>query len=256
MRSQFVMSCRPVKTQPFQIRLDRVFQFRRFGALGVQFADEALHLFLEGFFIVLDFLGPDIAAWSQDVAVCGNFGGGGGFAEARHVSVRSWVPACAGMTVWWVPAPCMVSVDDLCNVGVGQFAMNAVDVRAEFAGVDEESFAAMIAGFTPGLTSGARLFVFRQEPQTDRNLRALEQLTGQSDHAVYEIRLDEGFAEIAFAGFQLRPVLFKRVRDVLQKDQPEHHMLVLGRVHVVPQLISRQPQLGFESEIGSAGISL
>jgi hypothetical protein len=62
-------------------------QFRGLGELGVQLSDEARHLFLEGVAVVFDFLGADVAAGREDVAVRGDFGGGGGFAEAGEVGV-------------------------------------------------------------------------------------------------------------------------------------------------------------------------
>jgi hypothetical protein len=49
--------------------------------------DEARHLFLEGVAVVFDFLGADVAAGREDVAVRGDFGGGGGFAEAGDVGI-------------------------------------------------------------------------------------------------------------------------------------------------------------------------
>ena len=52
------------------------------------------------------------------------------------------------------------------------------------------------------------------------------------------------------AGDQLRMMLFEGIRDVLQEDQAQHGVLVFGRVHVVPQLIRRQPHLGLEAQIG------
>ena len=39
----------------------------------------------KGSLVVLDFLGADVAARGEDVAVGGDFGGGGGFAEAGDV---------------------------------------------------------------------------------------------------------------------------------------------------------------------------
>ena len=45
-------------------------------------------------------------------------------------------------------------------------------------------------------------------------------------------------------------VFVKGIRDVLEEDQPEHHMLVLGRVHVIPQLVCGEPQFGFKAEVG------
>ena len=67
--------------------MDGLLQFRGLGELGLQFGDEARHLFLEGFAIVFDFLGADVAAGRKDVAVRGDFGDGGGFAEAGNVRI-------------------------------------------------------------------------------------------------------------------------------------------------------------------------
>ena len=44
------------------------------------------------------------------------------------------------------------------------------------------------------------MFVFREEPEADGNLRAVEELVGERDHAVHEVGLDEGAADVAFAG--------------------------------------------------------
>ncbi len=51
----------------------------------MQLGDEPRHLFLEGFAVVFDFLGADVAAGCQDMSVGGDLGGGGGFAEAEGV---------------------------------------------------------------------------------------------------------------------------------------------------------------------------
>ncbi len=59
-------------------------------------------------------------------------------------------------------------------------------------------------------------------------------------------------AIVPLAGGKLRVMLLERIRDVLQEDQPEHHMLVLGGVHVVPQLIGREPQLRLEAQVRRA----
>ena len=58
-----------------------------FRKLARQFGDEARHLFLERFTVVLDRLGTNIAARGEDMAVRGDLGGGGGFAEAGDVGV-------------------------------------------------------------------------------------------------------------------------------------------------------------------------
>ena len=64
-------------TQPPQVCFDGLLQCRGLGELGVQFGDEARHFFLEGVAVVFDFLGADVAAGREDVAVRGDFGGGG-----------------------------------------------------------------------------------------------------------------------------------------------------------------------------------
>ena len=44
------------------------------------------------------------------------------------------------------------------------------------------------------------------------------------------------------------------VGDVLEEDQSEHNVLVLGGIHVVAELVGRQPELGLKPEIGG-GVS-
>ena len=44
------------------------------------------------------------------------------------------------------------------------------------------------------LTRALRL---REEPKADGNLRAVEELSGQGDHAIHEVGFDEGFANVA-----------------------------------------------------------
>jgi hypothetical protein len=47
-----------------------------------------------------------------------------------------------------------------------------------------------------------------------------------------------------------RVVFLERVGNVLQKDQPKDNVRVLRGNHVVPQLVGRQPELGFKPDIG------
>ena len=103
----------------------------------------------------------------------------------------------------------MIGAGDFLQVGVGELAVDAVDEGAEFAGVDEEGFAASIAELRPphpgplprsggeGVLAG---FALCQEPEADGNRRAVEELAGEGDHAVHEVGLDEGAADVAFAG--------------------------------------------------------
>ena len=59
-----------------------------------------------------------------------------------------------------------------------------------------------------------------------------------------------GIGPFAHFGQQLLMPLFEGVGDVLEEDQPQHDVLVLGRIHVVAELVSGQPELGLEAEIG------
>ena len=99
----------------------------------------------------------------------------------------------------------MICVGDAGDVGVGQFAMHAVDQRAELAGVDEECFAAAVACGWLSVAAGFRrltayaTFAACQEPQADGNLRAVKELAGQRDHAVDQIGVDDRFADLSFA---------------------------------------------------------
>ena len=43
------------------------------------------------------------------------------------------------------------------------------------------------------------------------------------------------------------------VGDVFQEDEPEDDALILGRVHVVPQLVGSEPELGLEADGGGGG---
>ena len=49
---------------------------------------------------------------------------------------------------------------------------------------------------------------------------------------------------------ELGMVLFETVRDVLKEDESEDDVLVLARIHVVAKLISGEPQLPLEANIG------
>ena len=61
----------------------------------------------------------------------------------------------------------MVGVDDLCDVGVGQLAVDAVDQGAEFAGVDEQGLLCDRASIGGALVQRLRLLFFvRNQRQT------------------------------------------------------------------------------------------
>ena len=125
-----------------QIRFDCLFQFRGLGELSIQLRDEPRHLFLERLAVVFDFLGADVAAGREDVAVRGDFLEGRRFAEAGNVGVigRAAFPLAEG-------------AGDLFQVLRGEVAQDAVDHVAELAGVDEEGLAGAVAVFAAALPS-------------------------------------------------------------------------------------------------------
>ena len=59
-----------------------------------------------------------------------------------------------------------------------------------------------------------------------------------------------GSAPSALLRFELGVLRLERVGDVLEEDQAEDDVLVLGRVHVVAQRVGRLPQVGLEAEVG------
>lgn len=75
-------------------------------------------------------------------------------------------------------------------------AAASTDEGAALADVDEACLLAAVAQAAFGVGG----FVFREEPEADGDLRAVEELAGEGDHAVHEVGLDEGAADVAFAG--------------------------------------------------------
>ncbi len=51
---------------------------------------------------------------------------------------------------------------------------------------------------------GVGVFVFHEEPEADGNLWTVEELAGEGDHAVHEVGLDEGAADVALPWQALR----------------------------------------------------
>ena len=108
----------------------------------------------------------------------------GGFAESRHVGVF-----CRAL----VAAPSVICPGDLLHIRVGEFAVDAVHQSSHLARINEQGFATPVAE-TP------ILLVPCEEPEADRNLRRVKELTGQRHHAVHQIRLNHVLADFTFAG--------------------------------------------------------
>ena len=88
---------------------DLFFQLRGLGKLPVQFDHKASHLFLEGFAVVFDFLGADVAAGREHIAVLFDQVEVGGFAEAGDVGIGCLPFDKLRANGSWVAAPRMVS---------------------------------------------------------------------------------------------------------------------------------------------------
>src|SRR5207245_242744 len=80
------------------------------------------------------------------------------------------------------------------DVSVGEFAVNAVNHAAKFAGINEEGLATAVAklplspALSPRVERGRFTgFVAREEPEADGDLRRVKELAGERDHTVHEI---------------------------------------------------------------------
>jgi len=60
-----------------------------------------------------------------------------------------------------------------------------------------------------------------------------------------------GIGALGAFGLETGVLLLESVGDVLQEDQPQDDVFVLGRVHVRAQRVGGAPQLGLESQVGT-----
>ena len=104
----------------------------------------------------------------------------------------------------------MVSGDDLAEVLISELSVDAVNEGAHFPGVDEEGFLAAVAALSVVLTS-------RDEPEADGDLGAVEELSGERNHAVDEVSLDEGFPDLSLAGLV-------RGHGAIREDEAGHSL--------------------------------
>src|ERR1017187_10045799 len=123
--------------QSFQVLPNCLLQLRGLGELALQFGYEAGHLLLEGFAVVLDFLGANVAARGEHAVVLLDEFQLGGLAEAGNVLV-------AGAAL---PVP--EGARDFLDILGREAAQDAVHHEAEFAGVDEQGLARAAAVFAP-----------------------------------------------------------------------------------------------------------
>ena len=142
------------------------------------------NFFCERFAVVFNIFRANVTSRRQHMAVAADFIEHDAFAEA---GVSSYLPRA------FVAAPCVVCPGNFCDVVVGQFAMDAINQRAEFAGINEKHFAAPVFEAVVPLVAG-------NEPEANRNLRGVKKLSRQRHHAIHQVGLNEGLADFAFAG--------------------------------------------------------
>ena len=136
----------------------------------------------------------------------------------------------------------MVGVGDAGEVFVGQLAVGAVDHAAQFAGVDEQDFAAPVSELTSFTITG-------EKPQTGGDLGRIEELAGQRDHAVHEVGFDQVFPDFALAGLARRhgTVGEHEAGDAPGRQVMAHVLhpaevgVALGRGAVLPALVLNEP---------------
>jgi len=87
--------------------------------------------------------------------------------------------------------PILVGGGDLLDIIAGEFLLGAGDHGADLASIDEEGFALAVA-------SGGAVLALTQNPDADGDLGGEEELTGESDHAVDEVVLDDFLADGTF----------------------------------------------------------
>ena len=152
-----------------------------FRLMLAQICDEALHLVGERLAVVLRRRSADVAARRQHMLVPSNLLERDAPAETRlvFVSVR-------------LTAPTVVRVGDPGDVVASQLPVGAINHSTKFAGIDEQDFATPVpqpaaAVFQRGVLPRAprlRSPVAGEKPEACRDLRGVEELTRQGDHAV------------------------------------------------------------------------
>ena len=113
----------------------------------------------------------------------------------------------------------------------GERAQNAVDHVPELASVDEEGLAGAIEVFRR-----RRLLALREEPDAGGNLGVREELTRKRDHALDEVGLNEGAADVALAaGAAAHGAIGEEERHAALRGEVVEHVLDPGEVRVAPR---------------------
>jgi hypothetical protein len=63
-----------------------------------------------------------------------------------------------------------------------------------------------------------------------------------------------GIGSLSPLGVEPRVLLLEGVGDVLEEDQPEHDVLVLGGIHAAAQRVGHPPELGLVTDGGGGAV--
>ncbi len=144
-----------------------------FGKQLRQFIRQPLHLLLKRLAIVFSISDADIASWSEDEVLSLDICSGAYSAIALLIFERSVLELMEG-------------VGNVQDFGLSKLTYGTSHHLAHLTCIDEERLATL------------RL-IAREEPQRDRNARAIEKLVRQRDNALHEVCIDDVATYITFA---------------------------------------------------------
>lgn len=149
-----------------------------------EFRRQPPHLLLERLAIIHDILGAHVPPGCQHETILPDLLNRCTLAETRHIHIRSG---------FLLAPPCVIRGGNPNNVLIGEIAMHPVDQRPHLPGVDEQRLAATVAEPVVLLVPG-------HEPEADRDLGGVEELSRHGDHAVHEISLNDVLPYLALTG--------------------------------------------------------
>src|SRR5262245_45752086 len=120
-----------------QIGPNELVQFGGLLRLFTEIVSQAFHLVVERLTVVFNFGGSDVSPRCQDVGVVTDVFNRRRLAEPRYVLVL--------LLAILVATPCVVGFGNAADVGVAEFAVDAVNQRSQPAGVDEQRLARPLA---------------------------------------------------------------------------------------------------------------
>ena len=196
-----------LESEALQVFLDLFFEVVAFRKHFGEFAGEAGHFLLEGFVVLHGVFDADVAAGGEDVVllcdVCGFDYGAEAFFVLEFAFLEFFEGACEAF-----------------DVQFAEVAVLAVHHVAHVAGVDEECLAFL-------------LFAAGDEPECHGDGHAVEQLGGHGHDAFDKVRLDDAFADFAFAaGLRAECSVCKHEPDFSIWSEVVNHVFNPGEVGV------------------------